>query len=166
MKHIHHIIPQYLGGTNDPNNLIELTVEEHAEAHRLLYEQHGNWQDYCAWQALSGRIGQEEILRMKQGMANKGRKRTPEQIENMSKASLKRVERHRADGTLERSAKKQSASMKGKVKSKEHIDNWAASRKGHAVSEETREKIRKTLAETRANKKAHRSELLLSCIKS
>jgi hypothetical protein len=45
MKHIHHILPQYLGGTDDPSNLIELTVEAHAEAHRLLYEQHGNWQD-------------------------------------------------------------------------------------------------------------------------
>ena len=154
MKHIHHIIPRYLGGTDDPSNLIELTVEEHAEAHRLLYEQHGNWQDNCAFLALTGRIGQEEILRMKQGMANKGRKRTPKQIENMKEAARKRVERHRADGTLERSAKKQSASMKGKVKSEEHIANWTASRKGHAVSEETREKIRKTLAETRANKKA------------
>jgi len=30
----------------------------------------------------------------------------------------------------------------------------AEARKGHAVSEETREKIRKTLAETRAKKKA------------
>jgi hypothetical protein len=154
MKHIHHILPQYLGGTDDPSNLIELTVEAHAEAHRLLYEQHGNWQDYCAWQALSGRIGQEEILRMKQGMANKGRKRTPEQIENMKEAARKRVERHRADGTLEAANKKRSESHKGKVKSEEHIANWSASRKGHAVSEETREKIRKTLAETRANKKA------------
>jgi hypothetical protein len=154
MKHIHHILPQYLGGTDDPSNLIELTVEAHAEAHRLLYEQHGNWQDYCAWQALSGRIGQEEILRMKQGMANKGKKRTDEQRARYKEAARKRVERHRADGTLEAANKKRSESHKGKVKSEEHIANWSASRKGHAVSEETREKIRKTLAETRANKKA------------
>jgi len=142
MKHIHHILPQYLGGTDDPSNLIELTVEEHAEAHRLLYEQHGNWQDYCAWQALSGRIGQEEILRMKQGMANKGRKRTPEQIENMKEAARKRVERQRADGTLDRAAIKQSASMKGKVKSEEHIANWSKARTGHKHSPETIAKIK------------------------
>ena len=154
MKHIHHILPKYLGGTDDPSNLIELTIEEHAEAHRLLYEQYNNWQDYCAWQALSGRIGQEEILRMKQGMANKGRKRTPEQIENIKKAAQKRVERHRADGTLELANKKRSKSHTGKKKSAEHIANWSAARKGHAVSEETREKIRRTLAETRAKKKA------------
>jgi hypothetical protein len=53
MLHKHHIIPRYLGGTDDPSNLVELTVEQHAEAHRLLYEQHGNWQDYVAWQGLA-----------------------------------------------------------------------------------------------------------------
>lgn len=53
MLHKHHIIPKHLGGTDDPSNLVELTVEEHAEAHRLLYEQHGRWQDYVAWQGLA-----------------------------------------------------------------------------------------------------------------
>lgn len=53
MLHKHHIIPKHMGGTNDPSNLVELTVEQHAEAHRLLYEQYGNWQDYVAWQGLA-----------------------------------------------------------------------------------------------------------------
>ncbi len=154
MKHIHHKLPKYLGGTDDPSNLIELTVEEHAEAHRILYEQHGNWQDYCAWQALSGRIGQEEALRMAQGMANKGKKRSPETIAKLKEAALKREARHRADGTLERKNKKRSESLKGKKKSPEHLANWSASRKGHIVTEEHREKTRRTLAETRAKKKA------------
>ena len=154
MKHIHHILPKYLGGSDDPSNLIELTVEEHAEAHRVLYEQHGNWQDYCAWQALSGRIGQEEILRIKQGMANKGKKRSLETIAKMKEACRLRTERQRADGTLERANKKRSESHKGKKKSAEHLANWVASRKGHTMSTETREKIRRTLLETRAKKKA------------
>lgn len=154
MKHLHHILPKYLGGTDDPQNLIELTVEEHAEAHRLLYEEHGNWQDYCAWQALSGRIGKEEILRMKQGMANKGRKRTPEQIERMKAAVKIRNERWKTDGTLERANKKRSESHTGKKKSEEYWKKWSAIRKGHVVTDETKEKIRNTLAETRAKKKA------------
>ena len=29
-----------MGGTDDPNNLIELTIEEHAEAHRVLWKTH------------------------------------------------------------------------------------------------------------------------------
>ena len=53
MKHKHHVIPRHMGGSDDPSNLIELTPLEHAEAHRLLYEQHGHWQDYVAWQGLA-----------------------------------------------------------------------------------------------------------------
>ena len=63
MKHTHHIIPRHMGGTDDPSNLIELTIEEHAEAHRILYEQHGHWQDKVAWQGLLGLIGHEDIMR-------------------------------------------------------------------------------------------------------
>ncbi len=154
LKHIHHIVPKYMGGTDDPSNLVELTVEEHAEAHRLLYEQHGNWQDYIAWQALLGRIGREEILRMKQGIGMKGKKHTPESIAKMKQGCAKRTERQRANGVLEQANAKRSKSHKGKKKSAEHLANWAESRKGHPVSEETREKIRRTLAETRAKKKA------------
>jgi len=63
MKHKHHIIPRHMGGTDDPSNLIELTVEEHAEAHRKLYEEHGLWQDKVAWQGLARLIGHDEIMR-------------------------------------------------------------------------------------------------------
>jgi hypothetical protein len=45
LMHIHHITPRHAGGTDDPSNLIELTVEQHAEAHRILFEQYGRWQD-------------------------------------------------------------------------------------------------------------------------
>ena len=41
MKHKHHIIPKHMGGTDDPSNLIELSVEEHAEAHKVLFEKYG-----------------------------------------------------------------------------------------------------------------------------
>jgi len=47
--HKHHIIPKHAGGSNDPSNIIELTVEEHAEAHRILFEQYGHWQDQIAY---------------------------------------------------------------------------------------------------------------------
>jgi hypothetical protein len=41
---------------------VELTIEEHAEAHRELYEKHGRWQDKVAWLSLAGKIGHEERL--------------------------------------------------------------------------------------------------------
>ena len=71
MKHIHHIVPKHMGGTDNPENLVELTVEEHAEAHRKLYEEYGRKEDYLAWKGLSGRIGKEEIIREKLVIAGK-----------------------------------------------------------------------------------------------
>ena len=155
LKHIHHIVPKYMGGTDDPSNLVELTVEEHAEAHRKLYEEHGNWQDRIAWLTLSGQIGKDEAIQEAQGAANRGRKRTPEQVENIRKAAQARAKRHMSDPEFWTEVNhKKSESHKGKKKSAEHMANWSAARKGHKVSEETREKIRRTLAETRAKKKA------------
>lgn len=52
--HWHHIIPRHAGGTDDPSNLVKLTIEEHAEAHRLLWEQHGRLEDKMAWKLLAG----------------------------------------------------------------------------------------------------------------
>jgi len=65
MKHKHHIIPRHMGGSDDPSNLIELTVEEHAEAHRKLWEQYGNIKDYCAWKGLEGTIGKNQSIHLK-----------------------------------------------------------------------------------------------------
>lgn len=51
-----------MGGTDETTNLIELTVEEHANEHRILYEKFGKHDDYVAWKALSGTIGREELV--------------------------------------------------------------------------------------------------------
>lgn len=52
-----------MGGTDNPSNLVELTVEEHAEAHRLLYEEYGHREDWLAWQGLSKMISKQDIIR-------------------------------------------------------------------------------------------------------
>jgi len=65
MKHKHHIIPVHAGGTDEPSNIEFITVEDHAERHRILFETHGRWQDKLAWLGLSGRIGKEEIIRQR-----------------------------------------------------------------------------------------------------
>jgi hypothetical protein len=49
-----------------------LTIEEHSEAHRLLYEKHGAWQDRVAWQTLSGQISHAEAIKQAQSLANSG----------------------------------------------------------------------------------------------
>jgi hypothetical protein len=63
-----------MGGSDDSSNLIELTVEEHAEAHRALYEQYGKWEDKVAWLSLSKQISCAEATKMAQSLANSGEK--------------------------------------------------------------------------------------------
>lgn len=63
--HKHHIIPRHAGGTDDPSNLVELTIEEHAEAHRVLYETYNRKEDWLAWKGLSGLIGKDDMMREK-----------------------------------------------------------------------------------------------------
>jgi hypothetical protein len=76
--HKHHIIPRHMGGTDDRSNLIELTVEEHAEAHRKLFEEHGKEEDRIAWLTLSGQASKPEIMRM---AAKLGRQKTDKILE-------------------------------------------------------------------------------------
>ena len=92
MKHKHHIVPRHMGGSDDPSNLIELTVEEHAEAHKKLYEEHGRQQDLCAWKSLSGQIGKEEIQLLKSSMGGNGNKGKPKSATHKAKISAKRHE--------------------------------------------------------------------------
>jgi len=70
--HLHHLIPKHAGGTDDPSNLVELTIEEHAEAHCKLYEEYGRWQDRVAWLSLSGIMKDEERIYEICSNSNKG----------------------------------------------------------------------------------------------
>ena len=75
-KHKHHIIPRHAGGTDDPSNIVELTIEEHAEAHRKLYKKYGRWQDKVAWKSLSQQITFAEATRQAQSEANQWHNKT------------------------------------------------------------------------------------------
>ena len=78
-KHKHHIIPRHAGGTDDPSNIVELTIRQHALAHKKLYKEHGRWQDKVAWLSLSKQITGAEATRLAQSYANKNK--TPSQIQ-------------------------------------------------------------------------------------
>lgn len=84
--HKHHIIPRHAGGTDDSSNLVELTIKEHAEAHRILFEQYGRWQDEIAWKALAGMITHEEAVKEAQSRGNRGKIVSENTKESMKKA--------------------------------------------------------------------------------
>lgn len=73
-----------MGGTNDPSNLIQLTISEHAAWHYELWVYYGFHQDYMAWKALSGQMTQGEVWLETcklGGIKLRGRKRPQEYIE-------------------------------------------------------------------------------------
>jgi hypothetical protein len=162
MKHKHHIVPRHMGGSDDPSNLVELTVEEHAEAHRKLWEEYGNIKDYCAWKGLEGTIGKEEIIRLlmdptgrvhteetknKISQSHKGKqKHTEESKEKLRqfRTGMKLSEEHKAkiskglEGNTIMVGRKLSGDAKKKI-SEAGMGNKNAS-KNPNVSEEERKK--------------------------
>jgi len=88
--HKHHIVPKHAGGSDDPSNLVFLSVEEHAEAHRKLFEEYGRWQDELAWKTLSGIIGKEEAVRLAGVKANQGKKHSESSKLKIAAAARKR----------------------------------------------------------------------------
>jgi hypothetical protein len=152
MKHKHHIIPKHAGGSDDPSNLIEVTIEEHIEIHRKLYEQHGKWQDYCAWQALSGQITNYEAQQLARSNAMKGFKHSEESILKMKESCKKRTERWLADPEKWAEInRKRSKSHKGKVRTADHAKNNTESRKANGNPWHTKETKLKISASLKGN---------------
>ncbi len=168
-RHKHHIIPKYkckeLGIDPDfPENIRELTVEEHAKAHKDLYETYGRWQDKVAWLAISGRIGKEEIIRMTVSESHKGKKYTEETKRKMSeslkgnrnakgfkhteeaKRKIGEASKVRETGKTrsEESKRKMSESHKGKKLTEEHKRKIGEKSKGRKHTEEAKRKMRET----------------------
>lgn len=141
MKHKHHIIPKHAGGTDDPTNLVNLTIEEHAEAHRLLYEQYGRIQDKRAWMGLTKMLTGKEIIneilcapksedhKRKISMALKGRP-APWAIGNKNATVLKGRPR------TEETKQKISESKTGKERPDMFGNNYAKVLKGRKKTKE------------------------------
>jgi hypothetical protein len=115
-----------MGGTDDPSNLIELTIEEHAAAHRKLFDEYGRWQDEVAWKALSGMVGNEETIKSVLSLAGQ-HKRSEETKKKISLSKKGTVPWNKGKIGLKRRTG-QIAWNKGKVGLQKH-------------SEETKKKI-------------------------
>ena len=112
-----------MGGSDDPSNLVVLTVEQHAKAHRILWETYGLKQDNLAWKALSGQLTNQEIWLEKSrlgGKALKGYKHSDESKLNYKNAWT--TERKISVGS------KVSSSLKNVPKSEEHKNSMMGKR--------------------------------------
>ena len=171
MKHTHHIIPRHAGGSDDPSNLVELTITEHAEAHKKLYEEYGKDEDRLAWLGLAGMIDKEEIIRQQCSLASKkgNTGRTRPDFSNWLKENAgtpvcagwnKGVPRTEEEKKLMSERRKGKGGVKGKViseeqkkKQSEAMKGKPAWNKGKPRSEETKRKISETRKRNALNKK-------------
>lgn len=91
--HFHHIVPRRKGGTDDPSNLVELTIYDHAIAHRHLWKMYGEAADRRAyhWLIWVADQGDEHYVEMRQKVSKAGKKRflDPEERKKLSEANKK-----------------------------------------------------------------------------
>jgi hypothetical protein len=179
-KERHHIIPSCIGGTDVESNLVDLTAREHFIAHKLLCKIYPNIKgiQLAFWAMVvykskknqrtykisnreyeSIRLTVIDIIRETQ----RNRKHSPHSIETKQKISTALKGKSKSDQHI----KNMSKSLKGKpawnkgvtgiikdsdeTKEKKRQAHLGKKRQPH--SEETKEKIRKSLEQTRLNKK-------------
>ncbi len=153
-----------MGGSDDPSNLVEVTIEEHANLHKQLWEELGHWQDKVAWLALSNQITSPEILKIirnkisetlkqtyKNGYEpwNKGKRDiySKEQKENLRIAGLKQMHNMTEDEKIQHSIKSgkgarwyTNGSEEKWIRPNQDIpEGWKVGRK--KITEETRQKM-------------------------
>ena len=155
-----------MGGSDDPTNLIELDIKDHADAHKMLWETHGKLEDYVAWKALCGfkeeandakkKLAAENYrkflksengkLWIEQNIKGKDRSKMIEaaRIANTGrkktdKENLKNSKSHIGKNHREETIIKLKELAKNR--SAEHIQKIANSNRGKKRSEETKRKI-------------------------
>ena len=85
ITHTHHIIPRHAGGTDDPDNLVELMPIDHAIAHKVRYGLYGDKEDLWAYGAIMDMYGTGvEVERGGKNNPMYGRKRPEEWRRNHS----------------------------------------------------------------------------------
>jgi hypothetical protein len=155
MKHVHHKIPRSRGGTDDEWNLTELDPYTHAYGHALdyvLFEKAPRF-DFRqpGWNLLPQDLREAVLKETSKRQSN--RVITPETREKMSLAAKERgIPWEGKEHLSEEHKQKISEALKGKRKTKEHVENFRkavlgrkAPNKGVPHSLETRRKISEAL---------------------
>jgi NUMOD3 motif len=129
---IHHIIPKHewrarfgsLKGVNAPDNLVELSLEQHIEVHRR-YGEEGSINDQRAYRALSGQIGKKELLcEIARVNVRKMKHHTLLSRKKMSVSHLGNKS-HFGIPTSQKTKRLLSQALKGRKHSAKHIDAGA-----------------------------------------
>lgn len=154
-KEIHHIIPKCMGGTEDKNNLVELTAREHFICHWLLSRMYPKDAklSYSFWMMStskrpnryipSSRVYEEakqlqSLLRSEQLKGHLVSEKTKEKISKANKGK-KRTEEERK--RISDSLKGKKGNWEGKTHSEKSKQKMRESKIGNKASDETKKKM-------------------------
>lgn len=114
-KEVHHIVPRSMGGSDEKDNLVELTAREHFIAHWLLWRIHRNQKMAFAFNMMCG---------------DRHRNRKVNSLAyQAAREVLKGIQ------LSDETRKKMSESQKGKKKSKEAVEKMKRSKTGSKHTE-------------------------------
>ena len=136
----HHIIPRCIGGSDDADNMVSLTAEEHYVAHQLLAKMHPkNYKLAYAVQLMT--VSSQNHIRNNKlyGWIRK-RLSAPKSLEHRQKIG----DAHRGVPKSTTQKEAQRRVMSGRTLSEEHRQKIARAGIGRTISAETREKKRQS----------------------
>lgn len=135
----HHIIPKHewkrrfgtLDGCDAPDNLINLSLENHTQVHRRMGED-GSEVDRVVALRMSGQIGVQEGMRLAQSVANKGNKHCLGRVLREFQKEICRQNGLRSRGRKHTESQRlaQSLNMMGQKRSLgyKHTEEWKAAK--------------------------------------
>jgi hypothetical protein len=140
---LHHIIPQSMGGSNDKENLVELTAREHFICHWLLIKMTEGEDRSKMLYALNGMKAENRYQQRYHTKitARVYEKHRIEHAENHSKRMKGRIAWNKGvPQTDEHREKNRQAALQRAPKSEKTKEKWRQARLGYKHSEETKKK--------------------------
>lgn len=138
----HHILPKSLGGSDEPDNLVDLTAREHFIAHLLLAKIYGGPMIYAAYAMMymnDNKYVSRKYAWLKEEYSkiNKQRRHTEETKKKIKEARKKQI----CVGKPHSLETKQKLSIIAKNRTTEHLQKIKEARAKQIISEETKQKI-------------------------
>lgn len=143
----HHIQPHSLGGTDDKDNLVDLTAREHFICHWLLTKMHTGEAKSKMIYALNGmKRGNEFAQRYETKITARVYENLKKEFSKVHSATMKgRTPWNKGVPITEEQREKNRIAATGKKRSQESIAMAVAKQTGQKRSQETKDKIRNAL---------------------
>lgn len=150
----HHIVPRCLGGKDEPNNVVQMTVKEHYVAHLLLAKIHGGvlWYPVHLMARRAGK-GSRHYTSMRKQLKPKRASKALAQWQDPEMAEKMREGMKGKQRTSEYKSRVSKA-MKEKWADPAYRAMATEARRGRVMSEQTKAKMRDAQRRRRANERS------------